>query len=279
MKLTQRAASATRPVAPLTDAPDEIDLFAVDRMTPAAIAVHVGGALLNAASVLLAALFLVRHPAALAHSWWLALIALVVASFCADFVSGVLHWAFDTWFSENTVVRRMVVRVREHHVHPNRIFRYGFFEDAGLLAWFAFACSTPVLAVAWLLTGLPISVRCALAVAALTMALEIVLMAELHKCGHRLQRGRFVRALQRAHLLLSPEHHLQHHAGEHDSHYCLVNGWADCTLGRLGAFRGLERLTVAVAPRFTPRQNDTQWQRQAAADLTRPNGDPPPWPR
>jgi ubiquitin-conjugating enzyme E2 variant len=257
------------PAVPARADPEPPDLFTVERLTPAAVAVHAAGGLLNAAGIVLAAGFLARHLAGLAAGWWLAVLAALAATFAADFVSGVLHWGFDTWFSENTVVRRMVVRVREHHVHPNRIFRYGFAEDAGLLAWFAVACSVLPLAGAWLLDSLPMPVRCALAVAALTMAVELELMAELHKCGHRVQRGPLVRLLQRVHLLLSPEHHLRHHSGAHDSHYCLITGWADDTLGRLGAFRGLERLAVAVLPRLAPRQNDLDWQRRARQEAPR----------
>lgn len=46
--------------------------------------------------------------------------------------------------------------------------------------------------------------------------------------------------LQRCGLLLLVSHYSRHHLGNHDRNYCLINGWADRSLGRLGLFRGLE---------------------------------------
>jgi ubiquitin-conjugating enzyme E2 variant len=91
-------------------------------------------------------------------------------------------------------------------------------------------------------------------------------MLEFHKCGHRVRGVRAVRALQRLHLLLSPEHHLRHHSGRHDRNYCLITGIADRTLGRLGAFRGLERL-ISAASGAVPRQNDEVWLRRYGRGL------------
>jgi ubiquitin-conjugating enzyme E2 variant len=71
-------------------------------------------------------------------------------------------------------------------------------------------------------------------------------MFEYHKWGHRQRRRPVARLAQRCGLLLSPDHHLRHHRGAHDSHYCLINGMADRTLGCLGLFRGLERVITAV---------------------------------
>ena len=93
------------------------------------------------------------------------------------------------------------------------------------------------------------------------MATEIVFMLEFHKFGHRMRRGRTVRVLQRAGLLLSPEFHLRHHSGAHDQNYCLITGAADRTLGRLGLFRGLERVITAVTG-AQPSADDLEWCRR-----------------
>jgi hypothetical protein len=240
----------------------EPDLFAVSRLSPAAIAAHVAGGVANCVSIAVGVAFLVEHAGYLGY-WWAVAGGLLAGAFLADFASGTMHWAFDTFFSEHSAVARMVVRVREHHVHPDRIFRYGFFEDGGLLAIFGFLLSAPFVALAVLGTPLHPALRVASALVGLSLALEIMLMGELHKCGHRLERGRVLTLLQRAHLVMSPEHHLAHHAGEHLTDYCLVNGWADDTLGKLGVFRGLERVVAVVAPQVRPRANDLRWQQRA----------------
>ena len=62
-------------------------------------------------------------------------------------------------------------------------------------------------------------------------------------------------------LLLSVPHHIQHHSGNHDYNYCLINGWADQTLGRLGLFRALEWL-IARWSGARPQENDHEWLRR-----------------
>jgi hypothetical protein len=224
--------------------------------------VHALGASLNAVVTLIALAFLVRNGSALAAHWPFALLGLAAGTFVADLVSGLLHWAFDTWFHEDLpLVRRMVLLVREHHTHPDRIFRYHFWQDAGMLSWFALLSSGPFVWFAVEPAGVPGGPRCLWALMAVTMSVEVVFMFEFHKCGHRVQRSDFVRMLQRFHLLLSPDHHLRHHSGRHDRNYCLITGIADQTVGRLGAFRALERVVSAVTG-AVPRENDRAWRRR-----------------
>jgi hypothetical protein len=236
--------------------------FAVEPLAPTDKAVNLVGGLLSLGATAVGVAFVVTYAGALAAAWpWLLLagvVALAVATFVADFVSGLLHWTFDTYFSDrNAAVKRMVVLVREHHIHPDRIFQYRVWQEAGVLSWFAALLAAPPYAVAVLATGLPMPVRGALVAAGLTMAVQITFMLEFHKAGHRPTRGRLVRTLQRCRLLLAPEHHLQHHAGDHDSHYCLINGIADDTLGRWGSFRMLESAITAVTG-VRPRRHDRE---------------------
>ncbi len=67
--------------------------------------------------------------------------------------------------------------------------------------------------------------------------------------------------MQRSGLLLSNRHHMQHHGGNHDFNYCIVNGWADRTLGRLGLFRGLEWV-VERTTGAKPQRDDHEWLRR-----------------
>lgn len=242
---------------------DEAPLdYAIGPLSAADRVLHVLGGSCNAVVTLWALAFLVAHAGVVADRWLFALAGVAVGTYVADLVSGLLHWAFDTWFHEDQpVVRRMVLLVREHHTHPDRIFRYHFRQDAGMLSWFALVVTAPVAWSAVTPGGAPGGVRVMLAVAAVTMSVEIVTMFEFHKCGHRVHRGELVRALQRFHLLLSPEHHLRHHSGRHDRNYCLITGVADRTLGRLGLFRALERVISALTG-AVPRENDRAWRRR-----------------
>jgi hypothetical protein len=254
----QSAPSPVTSAPPRSGAEPGVD-YVVEPFSGVDLAIHISGGLLFALVTLPAIGFLVVHSDVLAAGWPLALLAFAIGTFVADFISGLLHWMFDTWFSEKTTpVRRMVTLVREHHVYPERIFNYSLWHDAGMLSWFALLISAPLFALAILPASTVTSVRYALAVVGVTTSLEIVFMLEFHKCGHRVDRGRVVRTLQRLYLLLSPEHHLGHHSGGHESNYCLINGLADRTLGRLGAFRALEYVVSSLTG-ATPRESDREW--------------------
>jgi ubiquitin-conjugating enzyme E2 variant len=246
-------------IAESADHAGAADVFAVAPFSATDIAIHVTGALLNLAGLVPALVWLGAHLSLLREGWPWALAALAVGTYVADFVTGFLHWAFDTWFSDDwPSIRRMVLLVREHHIHPERIFRYGFWHDGGMLSWFAFLVSTPVFAWVLLRAAAPQPLHAALVLGAAAASLEIVFMLEFHKCGHRLRRPALVRGLQRAHLLLSPTHHLRHHSGRHDRNYCLITGAFDRTAGRLGAWRLLERV-VSRLTGWVPREDDRVW--------------------
>jgi ubiquitin-conjugating enzyme E2 variant len=153
----------------------------------------------------------------------------------------------------------MVLIVREHHVYPQLIFKYPLRQEIGLMSWFGFAVSVPVVLVAAGKEDSP--AKTGALVGALTFDVLLSLCLELHKCGHSVSPGPAVRTLQRLGLLVSVRHHMRHHAAEHDTNYCIVNGWADATLGRVGFFRWLESLVEATAG-SVPRENDRRWRQR-----------------
>lgn len=170
--------------------------------------------------------------------WELALAALG-AWLIADFLSGLVHWAFDTFGSPRTpFLGPWFIRAfREHHDQPTAMARHDFVETNG----------------ANCMAGLPPLVAAALTPESFLHALlsftaaGILLTNQCHKWAH-MQAGPLVRLLQRARLILHPAHHRLHHLRPHGSHFCTASGWMNVPLEAARFWRGLERLLKAAAP-------------------------------
>lgn len=184
----------------------------------------------------------VRLAPHLRDRWWMMLPLLVVALIAADFVSGLFHWAGDTWGSPNTpLVGRAFVRTfRHHHVDPEAITRHDFFEVNGGNS----LISLPVLAGAHLLPIEKGEVGWATFIGAFLA--WIFCTNQFHKWSHQADRPRWVRALQRAHLILPVAHHDIHHTPPYTTHYCITVGWLNEPLRRIRFFRRLERVVTAL---------------------------------
>lgn len=257
----------------------EQDYPQISPYTRGVIVFHLAGGLVNAAFTLAGVVWLVEGWRVALNNWYVLPLALLAGLYVADFVTGFLHWAFDVWFNENIeFVRRMVIMVREHHLHPQRIFKYSFYHDAGILSWLSLPLTAPAVTYA-LVTGADPSASVllyALVGASVVVSLCLVFMLEFHKCGHNPDASKVVKALQGLHLLLPYGHHMTHHSGNYDRNYCLINGYADLTLGKLGVWRGLERV-IAAATGAVPQSNDKEWLRrykrsETDAEATRGGG-------
>ncbi len=173
---------------------------------------------------------------------WLALLAIGLALPTADFFSGVVHWAADNWGSADwPVVGGFVGPFRHHHVEPEAMTRHGFlrrFGDNVVAAlptfWFGTLADGSA---GW---------RVFAGVFWVAVAYWVLATAQFHVWAHTPSPPRVARWLQRAGLILPPEHHAVHHRAPHASHYCITTGWCDGPLRWLRFFPVLERLITFV---------------------------------
>jgi plasmanylethanolamine desaturase len=178
--------------------------------------------------------------------------ALLVGYLAADFVSGFVHWAGDTWGStEMPVLGKAFIRpFREHHVDEKAITRHDFVETNGNNC----LVSIPVAIIAVLLPHT--STLWLFASAALgSMIFWVMATNQFHKWSHVDAPGPVVGLLQRLHLILPPEHHQVHHTAPFNKYYCITVGWLNRPLQVIQFFPLAERLITRVTG-LLPRQDD-----------------------
>lgn len=155
-----------------------------------------------------------------------------------DFVSGVVHWAEDSYGSETTpVIGRWVVGPNLlHHRNGSAFIGKSWIASS----WDLAAVGATIVAAAGLAGVLTWHVG--------LFALLGANANQIHKWNHMRHSSvpTMVRALQRLYLLQSPRHHAQHHRGSKDSHYCVITEVLNPWLDRLGWWRMLERLLTPV---------------------------------
>ena len=165
--------------------------------------------LLAATQFLFPAVLLVAAPAG-----WLAV----------DLLSGLAHWAFDSFGSISTpVIGNAFIRpFRAHHADPEEMTRHDFVETHGAsclagLPFLAAASFMPVDAWAEILAQAVL----------LFTALGALFTNQCHKWAHMDEAAtpKLVLWAQHRWLVLPREHHRLHHTPPFDSHFCMSSGW------------------------------------------------------
>jgi ubiquitin-conjugating enzyme E2 variant len=186
--------------------------------------------------------------------------AFLAALLLADLVSGTVHWIGDTFFETTTPILgpAFVANFREHHRDPQAIVRHGFAERNGSNA---LAIVVPLL-LARAATP-PEASGMALGAHAFLLFLTIGSCAtnQIHMWAHRERVPRFVRSLQRARLILSPEHHDGHHRGDFRRCYCVTTGWLNPALDAMAFWERSERWLRERWPKDGARLPATEAQR------------------
>jgi ubiquitin-conjugating enzyme E2 variant len=171
---------------------------------------------------------------------WLLTLAIPLGVILGDFVSGIVHWAADSYGSEDMRVigPSLVKPFRLHHIYPRDICTHGLVETTGNVCILA----VPLLSVTlYLMRLLPGSGLLAFSVVCLAlMATATVATNQFHKWAHQENPSSLARWLQRKRLVLEPQHHKRHHTEPFNVNYCITNGWLNPVLNKVKFFRRLE---------------------------------------
>lgn len=190
--------------------------------------------------------------------WWIP-VALAGGLAAADFGSGLVHWAADTWGRDDCPIigPRLLVPFRVHHINPDDFLRRRFVDTNGEVA----AVAIPVLLA---LHAVPLGSAWGGPVAVVGFAFCGLgsLTNQIHQWSHRPSPPAPVRTMQAWGLLLGRAEHAAHHERPYDRRYCITTGWCNRPLDAIGFFQRLEaaitRLT-GVAPRHDDRRYETRY--------------------
>ncbi|HET9451906.1 MAG TPA: fatty acid desaturase family protein [Aggregicoccus sp.] len=178
--------------------------------------------------------------------------ALVLGYLAADFVSGFVHWAGDTWGStEMPLLGKAFIRpFREHHVDEKAITRHDFVETNGnnclvSIPVAIIAVLLPHSSAPWLFASVSLG----------SMIFWVMATNQFHKWSHVDAPGPVVGLLQRLHLILPPDHHQVHHTAPFNKYYCITVGWLNKPLQVIQFFPLAERLVTRLTG-LLPRQDD-----------------------
>lgn len=169
-------------------------------------------------------------------SWWIPLTMLLGVA-AADFSSGLVHWAADTWGRSDLplIGPRFLVPFRVHHINPDDFLSRAFLDTNGDAA----ALTIPVL-VGLLRLPMDTVETHALVLFGVAFCAAGGMTNQIHQWAHSPAPPAPICALQHVGLLLSRGDHATHHDRPYDAHYCITTGWCNRPLEVIGFFRRLE---------------------------------------
>jgi len=188
---------------------------------------------------------------------WVFLCACVLSMYMADFFSGIVHWAADTWGSLDTpVLGGSIIRsFREHHIEPTAICRHDVFEVNGDNCMLI----SPLL----LLTACMPPKQQDLYYLFIHSFLILVcfwvgITNQIHKWTHTYKPSKFVSLMMDMGIILSRKDHAVHHRNPFDKYYCITNGWLNPVLANINFWKRLEAV-VSYTFGIIPREDDMLW--------------------
>jgi hypothetical protein len=172
----------------------------------------------------------------------------------ADFLSGLVHWTEDTFWSVDTpLVGKWIVAPNNlHHKDGTAFLDKNWLQSS----WDLTLLSGCIVVIAWMCGVLNWQVW--------LFAIVGANANQIHKWAH-MKPAKLpmpVRILQRIKILQSFHHHANHHKQHKNSHYCLITNIANPILDGIKFWRGMEKIFVPIFG--APRRDDLTKQQAIA---------------
>lgn len=163
------------------------------------------------------------------------LLSLPLSFYIADLLTGVVHWAFDTFGKANTPIwgPLFVAPFRRHHEFPYEITQASLAENLGS------SCYTGILSLLirpiQSLGNHPPFWSLFIEHFWLSLVVFSMLANLFHRWAHipNSKRPHWLIFLQEFRVVLSQKEHIAHHTKPYRSHYCILCGWANPLLNRI----------------------------------------------
>ncbi|XP_023172284.1 transmembrane protein 189 [Drosophila hydei] len=182
----------------------------------------------------------------------------------ADFASGLVHWAADTWGSVDLPIigRNFLRPFREHHLDPTSITRHDFIETNGD----NFMVGIPILGYLahyfYIKTPYEIQQNFGWIAYVFLCSIFVAMTNQIHKWSHTYWGlPRWVLLLQSCHIILPRKHHRIHHVAPHETYFCITTGWLNWPLEQLRFWSTFEFIIERLTG-LKPRDDDMKWAKK-----------------
>ncbi|XP_052854629.1 plasmanylethanolamine desaturase [Drosophila gunungcola] len=182
----------------------------------------------------------------------------------ADFASGLVHWAADTWGSVDLPLlgKNFLRPFREHHLDPTSITRHDFIETNGD----NFMVGIPILGYLahffYIRSPSEIQQHFGWIAYVFLCSIFVAMTNQIHKWSHTYWGlPRWVLLLQSCHIILPRKHHRIHHVAPHETYFCITTGWLNWPLERIRFWSTFE-LIIEHFTGLKPRDDDLKWAKK-----------------
>ncbi len=166
------------------------------------------------------------------------MIELIVLILLLDLISGIVHWAEDTFWNESTPIigKWLVIPNELHHRDPSAFVKNTWLQSS----WDLLLVGLIVLGIAAMLGEMTWQL--------LVIFLVGVNANQIHKWNHSPLNDvpKIILTLQNIKLLQNRNHHLSHHSGEKNTAYCVITPFVNPIMDRLGFFRLLDQIFLKL---------------------------------